>query len=109
MFQVFMPRFKHFIGPLQLNARASVNYLAPPKLNADLWVIRLRYDKDGELELANSEPCISCLAAVLKYGIRRVFYSKEDGSIGIINPKKHTTDYASHAQKTCGVHTNWSL
>ena len=45
--------------------------------NSDIWVIRIL--KNGKI--VNSEPCLSCIVAMKRYGIKRVFYSNEIGDI----------------------------
>lgn len=46
---------------------------------ADLYVVRIRYDKEKKLVVRNSKPCDKCFPKLLKcmrnYGLRNVYYS----------------------------------
>jgi tRNA(Arg) A34 adenosine deaminase TadA len=84
----------------------------PVKL--DLWVIRLKRDRSGFATapvLANSEPCRSCFSALIKYGIRRVYFSNDDGQIECIKVNQVECDdfYLTKFQERWGVQTNWIL
>ena len=37
--------------------------------------------------LSNSKPCIMCCHLLKQFGIRRVYYSNDDGNISILNVK----------------------
>lgn len=77
------------------------------KIDADLWVIRVT--KEGEL--VNSEPCLSCIVALKKYNIKRVFYSDSEGDIICIklNDIIIKDSYKTRYQRMNGVYTNWSF
>ena len=80
----------------------SVNYFSTE--NADLWVIRVNRDH----KLASSAPCISCLAALKKYGIRRVYFSNSDGSIQKMYVDE-IPQFVTRRQKLEGIHVHWNL
>lgn len=73
--------------------------------NADLWIIRV----NREMKLTSSSPCASCLSALKKYKIRRVFFSTEEGTITKMNvddiPEFHTRRQKQHGD----VCKNWNL
>jgi deoxycytidylate deaminase len=48
-------------------------------------IVVLRYGKDGHLR--NSRPCNHCLDTMVKYRIKKIVYSKDDGSIAIEKPE----------------------
>ena len=46
---------------------------------SDYIIIVIRFGKDGNLK--NSRPCNHCLETMIKYRIKKILYSNDDGSI----------------------------
>lgn len=68
-------------GTLHAEIGAILNQSPDVTRNADVYVVRV--NRTGNL--ANSFPCPMCQATMIFVGIRRVFYSSEDGSIECLN------------------------
>lgn len=51
---------------------------------ADLYVARVKSSGKGWLP-GNAKSCAGCISCAEHFGIRNVFYSKDDGSIDVIN------------------------
>ena len=76
----------------------------------DLWVIRVGRKTNGELELRNSKPCKSCLAAMKIYGLRKIYYSLDEKTIACSKIKELENTYITKWTKNCDrFHTNWRL
>lgn len=44
---------------------------------ATVYVTRIRRDRS----IANARPCVSCIAALLRAGVAKVYYTDEDGKV----------------------------
>lgn len=62
-----------------MHAEITVFEKLPKKKLRGLDIIVIRVNK--HLALRNSRPCNECIDKLLKFGIRKVYYSNEDGKI----------------------------
>jgi pyrimidine deaminase RibD-like protein len=58
----------------------------------------VRIGKDGELR--NSRPCNHCLDTMIKYKIKKIIYSTEDGNIISEKPKDMEKNHISSGWKS---------
>lgn len=70
------------VGSLHAEVNALVEFLRLRKKKVatglDAWVVRVSKETG---ELTTSRPCRNCMAVLKSHGIRRVWYSCEDGSM----------------------------
>lgn len=57
--------------------------------NLDMYIVRIGTDKSGR-PLKFSKPCTNCAQAIIRFGIRNVFYSTDDNFSNKINGFKKT-------------------
>jgi tRNA(Arg) A34 adenosine deaminase TadA len=77
-----------------------------PNSRLCLWVIRWNHKT---CELRNSKPCISCLCAIRKFNIKRIYFSTNEGIVSM-KPKDIVNTYTTRAQKhhEC-IEQKWSI
>ena len=64
---------------------------------SDYSIVVVRFGKDGNLR--NSRPCNHCLEVMVRYRIKKILYSKDDGTIA--NEKPETMEQ-------CHVSSGWN-
>jgi deoxycytidylate deaminase len=64
----------------------------------DMWVIQIKYTDNNKIVLAESKPCTCCLKVIKKYGISRIWYSTNKGTIECKKTQdiktKHVSSYS---------------
>lgn len=60
-----------------------------------VMVVRLNHEDD----LKNSKPCKHCILKMWRLGVKKVFYSNEDGLIVRENMSKIQNEHVSHGTK----------
>lgn len=69
-----------------IHAEMDALYHIPKSLKSrlhlvDILIIRVKYTKQGECVLRYSKPCSHCLNCLAHKGLRRVYYSNQEGII----------------------------
>jgi len=60
---------------------------------SDFSIVVVRYGRDGNLK--NSRPCNHCLEMMVKYRIKKIFYSTDDGSVLSEKPENMEQNHVS--------------
>ena len=101
MYAPRMQRWKFCLVFYEANRRLGKNrHLGEKKRKfrkRDIYVVRIRADGS----LAMSRPCMDCLAALKRVGIRRIYYSTNQGKICMELAKLAETSHCSGFQRHC--------
>jgi tRNA(Arg) A34 adenosine deaminase TadA len=68
-------------------------------VGSDVFVVRIKYNEDGSIRTLNSKPCAHCCKALEVLGIRRVYYTTDDGLYVVCKVNELVPDHVSIANK----------
>ena len=64
--------------------------------SATMYNIRARIDKDNNIIICNSMPCLECKKSLLQHNINRVVYSTDDGTLVKENTSSILSKYSAY-------------
>ena len=99
---IFSIGFNHYINGDLMTLHAEIHAISrlPRDLIYGKWIMVIRVNTKSELK--NSRPCNECIDKLKKKGIKKVFYSNDDGKIiiEIVNDMKYIhTSYRNRKVK----------
>ncbi len=66
---------------------------------ATIYIVRIKMDKNGNINLSNSKPCTDCARYLKKLNIKKIVYSI-DGGIVVVKTKNLNDTRISYGYKT---------
>ena len=79
------------IKQCKISLHSEIDAMASCKNLKGKDILIIRYSSDNKLRM--SKPCVNCLKQIKKNGIKKVYYSNDDGTFTITTPDKITPDH----------------